>query len=173
MKARVFVRLGRLGEALAWARSQDLSAEDELTYVREFEHITLARLLLARTCTPEALALLHRLLLAAHEGGRIGSVIEILALQALAQQSRGQMHAALVPLERALRLADPEGYARVFVDEGAPMTFLLQSAARQEIAPKYVRQLLASVSEAPDRATPEQNLIEPLSERELDVPVVV
>jgi tetratricopeptide repeat protein len=157
MKARVFVRLGRLGEALAWARSQDLSAEDELNYVREFEHITLARLLLARTCTPEALALLDRLLLAANEGGRIGSVIQILALQALAQQSRGQMHAALVPLERALRLADPEGYVRVFVDEGAPMASLPQAAARQEVAPKYVRQLLASVSEAPDRATPEQD----------------
>ena len=48
MKARVFIRQGRLGEALAWARSHDVSAEDELSYVREFEHITLARLLLAQ-----------------------------------------------------------------------------------------------------------------------------
>ena len=90
MKARVFIRQSRLGEALAWARSQDVAAQDELSYVREFEHITLARLLLAQDSTAEALALLDRLLLAAEHGGRIGSVIEILALQALAQHQRGR-----------------------------------------------------------------------------------
>jgi LuxR family transcriptional regulator, maltose regulon positive regulatory protein len=169
MKARVFIRQGRLAEALAWARSQDLSAEDELTYLREFEHITLARLLLAQGCAPEALALLDRLLLAAEDGGRTGSVIEVLVLQALAQQSRDQMHAALVTLEHALRLAEPEGYVRVFVDEGAPLVYLLQAAARQEIAPKYVRQLLASIGETQNRAPSKQGLIEPLSERELEV----
>ena len=62
------------------------------------------------------------------------------------------MRAALVPLERALRLADPEGYVRVFVDEGAPMASLLQAAARQESAPKYVRKLLASFGEPRTRA---------------------
>ena len=78
MMARVFIRQERLGEALAWARRYDVSAEDELSYVREFEHITLARLLLAQGRAPDALALLDRLLLAAEDGGRTGSVIEIL-----------------------------------------------------------------------------------------------
>ena len=162
---------GRLGEALDWARNQGLSAEDELTYVREFEHITLARLLLARGSAPEALALLDRLLLAAEDGGRTGSLIEILVLQALALQSRRHMDAALVPLERALRLAEPEGYVRVFVDEGPPIASLLQAARRHGIAPKYVRQLLASIGEPENRAPSEQGFIkvEPLSERELDV----
>jgi LuxR family maltose regulon positive regulatory protein len=171
MMARVFIRQERLGEALAWARRHNVVAEDALSYVREFEHITLARLLLAQGCAPDALALLDRLLLAAEDGGRTGSVIEILVLQALAQQSGGQMRAALVPLERALRLADPEGYVRVFVDEGSPMAALLQAAARQDIAPKYVRQLLASNGEPRNRAPSEQGSIklEPLSERELDV----
>jgi LuxR family maltose regulon positive regulatory protein len=113
--------------------------------------------------------LLDRLLLAAEDGGRTGSVIEILVLQALAQQSGGQTRVALVPLERALRLADPEGYVRVFVDEGSPMAALLQAAARQEIAPKYVRQLLASMGAPRTRPPSEQGLLEPLSERELDV----
>jgi LuxR family maltose regulon positive regulatory protein len=91
MKARVFVRQGRLGEALAWARSQNLSAEDELSYVREFEHITLARLLLAQSSTPAALALLDRLLLAAEHGGRMGSAIEILLLQAITHTNMAEL----------------------------------------------------------------------------------
>ena len=171
LKARVLVRQGRLGEALAWARSADLSAADELTYVREFEHITLARLLLARGAAPDALALLDRLLLAADAGGRIGSVIEILILQALAQQSRGQTHAALVPLERTLELAAPEGYARVFVDEGPPMASLLQAATRRGIAVQYVRHLLARLGGPENRPPSEPGLLEvgPLSERELEV----
>ena len=78
----------------------------------------------------EATRLLERLLRAAEEGGRTGSVIEILVLQALAHQTRGDIPAALVSLERALTLAEPEGYVRVFVDEGAPMAALLRAAAR-------------------------------------------
>ena len=71
------------------------------------------------------MGLLERLLKAAEEGGRTGSVIEILVLQALAHQAQGDIPAALVPLERALTLAEPEGYVRIFVDEGPPMAQLL------------------------------------------------
>ena len=142
LKTRVWVAQGRLGEALDWAREQGLSAEDDLSYLREFEHITLARVLLAQYKSDradrsilEAMGLLERLLQAAEAGERTGSVIEILVLQALAHQMQGDIPAALVPLERALTLAEPEGYVRIFVDEGPPMAVLLEEAAKHGIAP--------------------------------------
>src|SRR5690349_23752752 len=128
LKARVWIAQGRLGEALGWAHEQGLSADDDLSYLREFEHITLARMLLARSQgepVREAIRLLERLLLAAEEGDRTGHVIEILVLQALALQASGHIPAALICLERALTLPEPEGYVRVFAAEGAPMASLL------------------------------------------------
>lgn len=184
-KTRVWVAQGRFGEALGWAREQGLSAEDDLSYLREFEHITLARVLLARyqgdrtdRSIHGVVGLLERLLQAAQEGGRMGNVLEILLLQALAHQTQGDLPAALVPLERALTLAEPEGYIRIFVDEGAPMAQLLSKAAAHGMMPDYIGKLLA-VFEADERkskgrsylpsVSPAQPLIEPLSQRELEV----
>ena len=82
---------------------------------------------------------------------------------------RGDIPAALVPLERALALAEPEGYVRIFVDEGPPMAALLETAAKHRVAPDYARQLLPAFGKAEDRRLIKQDLIEPLSERELDV----
>ncbi len=176
LRARVWVAQGALGEALGWARERGLSVEDDLSYLREFEHITLARLLLAQYATQraerslhEATRLLERLLRAAEAGKRSGSVIEILVLQALAQQVRGDIPAALASLRRALTLAEPEGYVRIFVAEGPPMASLLRAVAKQGIAPSYVRRLLAAVNKTEDSTPVKQGLIEPLSERELDV----
>ena len=175
-EARVWVRQGRLSEASAWARERGLSAEDDLTYLREFEHITLARLLLAKSnrdsadrSAREAVELLGRLLRAAEEGQRTGTVIEILVLQALAYQMRGDIPAALAPLGRALTLAEAEGYVRTFVDEGPAMAALLEAAANHGFAPSYVRRLLAAFGQAEDSTRVRQALVEPLSERELDV----
>ena len=127
-----------MAEALGWAREQGLSVDDDLSYVREFEHITLAKVLLARCATDgdtsslnEVARLLERLLAAADAGGRTGNVIEILVLQALTQQGRRRHPRALAALERALTLAEPEGYVRVFVGEGSPMASLLAAVARQ------------------------------------------
>ncbi len=132
MKARIWVAQGRLTKALEWVREQGLSPDDDLSYLREFEHITLARILIAQYQNDRmdgsihaAMRLLDRLLQAAEEGSRMGSVIEILVLQALAHQAQGNITPALVPLERALTLAEPEGYVRIFVDEGKPMAELL------------------------------------------------
>ncbi len=173
---RVWVAQGRLGEALDWARERGLSVSDDLSYLREFEHITLARVLLARYTSDrtehsmlEAMGLLERLLQAAEEGERTGSIIEILVLQALAHQTQGDIPAALVLLERALTLAEPEGYVRMFVDEGPPMAVLLEEAAKHGIAPHYVRHLLTALGSTSDRTPVKQGLIEPLSERELEV----
>src|SRR6266567_1639047 len=173
---RVWVTQGRVGDALDWARERGLSVSNDLSYLREFEHLTLARVLIARNTSNrarrsshEAMELLERLLQAAEEGERTGSVIEILVLQALAHQTQGNIPAALVPLERALTLAEPEGYVRMFVDEGPPMALLLEAAAKHGIAPNYVRHLLTAFGSAEDRTPVKQGLIEPLSERELEV----
>jgi LuxR family maltose regulon positive regulatory protein len=168
-KARILVRQGRTGEALDWAREHGLSVADDLSYVHEYEHITLARVLLASGSAVQASGLLDRLLQAAEHGGRAGSMIEILVLQALANDVRGDMRAALVPLERALTLAEPEGYIRVFVDEGPRMAALLQAAAKRGIAAGYVQRLLSHFGTPASEPHARQNLIEPLSERELDV----
>jgi LuxR family maltose regulon positive regulatory protein len=176
LKARVWITQGSLGEALGWAREQGLSVDDDLSYLREFEHITLARMLLARHqderaehSIHQATRLLERLLLAAEEGGRTGRVIEILVLRALAHQRLGDIPAALSCLERAMTLAEPEGYVRVFIDEGPPIASLLKAAAKQGTARNHVRRLLAAVGETGHDSPIEQALIEPLSERELDV----
>jgi len=184
-KTRVWVAQGRLLDALGWAREQGLSADDDLSYLREFEHIILARVLLARhgnerddRVIHEAIGLLERLRYAAESGDRTGSVIEILVLLAIAHQTRGNIPAALVQLERALTLAEPEGFIRLFVDEGAPMARLLTEAATQGMMPDYTRSLLAAFGDlvpASDGnpshppAGLAQSLLEPLSHRELEV----
>jgi LuxR family transcriptional regulator, maltose regulon positive regulatory protein len=176
LKARMWLAQGRLAEAMAWAREQGVSADDELSYLREFDHVTLARVLLARSMGNRtdppgrgAVQLLERLLRAAEEGQRTGSVIEILMLQALAHQALGEVSAALPPLERALILAEPEGYVRMLVDEGPPMAALLEEAANAGITPTYVRELLTVFGRDEDRTPIKQGLVEPLSERELEV----
>ena len=149
-RTRVWLAQGRLAEALGWVHERGLSAEEDLSYLREFEHITLVRVLLARyehnstdSAICEALGLLERLLTAAQAGERLGNVLEILVLQALAHQLHGDSPAALASLEHALTLAEPEGYVRLFVDEGAPMAQLLRDAATRRIKPAYVSKLLA------------------------------
>jgi LuxR family maltose regulon positive regulatory protein len=176
MVARVWVRLGWLAEASSWARERGLSAEDDLSYLREFEHVTLARLVLAQSkrdgddpAMREGPELLERLLHAARDGQRFGSVIEILVVQSLAHQMRGDIAAGLAPLELALTLAEPERYVRIFVDEGPPMAALLEAAAKHEIAQTYVRHLLAAFGQAESQTRVSQALVEPLSKRELDV----
>ena len=189
LKTRVWVAQGRLDEALGWARDQGLSAHDDLSYLREFDHITLARVLLGRNqrdhaahALAEATSLLERLLNAAEAGGRVGRAIEILVLQALAHHAQGNIAAALMPLERALTLAEPEGYVRIFVDEGPPMAQLLRAAAAPighlRIMPTYAGKLLAALGAEPLVSAGQVShptfptlppLIEPLSDRELEV----
>lgn len=176
LRVRLWIAQGKLGDALAWAREQHLSVEDDLTYLREYEHITLARLLMARYkrdhddhAALDLMGYLPRLLQAAEAGGRLNSVIELLILLALAYHMQGDLVAALVPLERALTLAEPEGYVRVFVDEGQPMSALLEKAAKHGINPTYARQLLSALGKVEDKPAGKQALIDPLSERELEV----
>ena len=167
MRARLLVAQGRLAEAVSWASEQHLSAEDDLAYVREYEHLTLARILLARRTAERsrevagtAYRLLERLRGAAEEGGRIGTLIEVLTLEAVAHRAAG-------PLEQALRLAEPEGYARIFLDEGAAITSLLEAVGREHPTWAYPRLLLEGGGRTVTAAG--QPLVDPLSTRELDV----
>jgi LuxR family maltose regulon positive regulatory protein len=210
MKARIWVAQGKLTKALEWVREQGLSGDGATSYLREFEHVTLARVLIARYKSDrgtgsihEAIGLLERLLHAAEEGGRMGSVIEILTLLALAHQAQGDITSALVPLERALTLAEPEGYVRIFVDEGKPMAELLTRIEAKDgtlRVKEYIPKLLSAFDMHkeiyPSGSTPVGNnrssllakqaispqpliepevrpakdmLVEPLSERELEV----
>jgi LuxR family maltose regulon positive regulatory protein len=163
-------------QALAWAGSRGLSAEDELTYVREFEHLTLARALMtegnrdADRSLGAALGLLGRLRRAAQDGRRNGSVIEIRVVEALAHHRRGDLPGALGSLAGALSLAEPEGYVRTFLDEGAPMAALLAAAADRGSVSPYLRRLRAGLGTAvssPERTA--RAMVEPLSSRERDV----
>ena len=174
-RARLRLRRGELAEAEAWAAERNLTSDDELSYLREYEHVTLARLLLARydgerdaTDLDAALNLLDRLLAEAEKGARGASVIEILVLLALARQRRGDVPAALESLQRAVTLAQPEGYVRVFTDEGPPMAALLQLLAKRPSAPGSVRRLLATTTRIEHTSVPSA-LVDPLSQRELDV----
>ncbi|MEP7356867.1 MAG: LuxR C-terminal-related transcriptional regulator, partial [Anaerolineales bacterium] len=182
LRARIWIAQGQLAEAAGWARTQGLTAQDEPSYLHEFDHLTLVRLLIAQyqagrddNAMRATLDLLGRLLTAAEAGGRIGSVNEILVLQALAHAAQGHTPPALAALERALAQAEPEGYVRLFVDEGRPMAALLQAGAKKKIAPDYISRLLNAFGEAAPMAAGRgeipaaQPLPERLSDRELEV----
>lgn len=171
LRARIWITQRRHGNARAWVAEQGLSSSDEPSYLSEFGHITLARLLIAEgtnDALDEAEMLLTRLAHAAELGVRTGSLAEILILQALVRQAQAQTTPALVSLERALTLAEPEGHIRVFLDEGAPMLQLLRTAAGAGIRPSFVRTLSQSLRNAGE-ADARAPMAEPLSERELGV----
>ncbi|MDB9525694.1 LuxR C-terminal-related transcriptional regulator [Oscillatoria sp. CS-180] len=185
LKARVWLRQGRLAEALGWVREQGLSIDNELSYLQEFEYITLARVLIAqyrRVSTEKtfqkAIALLAQLYSAAEAGNRSGSMIEILILQAIINEAQGNLSSALKFLERALTLAETEGYLRIFVNEGEPMARLLYEALSREITPdsNYVQRVLTAfplndLEQKRSLKTQSQvaELLEPLSKREIEV----
>jgi LuxR family maltose regulon positive regulatory protein len=173
LKARIYLKQGRPDKARAWAAERGLSLTDDVSYLHEFEHLTLARLEIAN---PLVNALLARLLQAAEAQKRRGSELDILLVQALAHEAQGKRPQALAALERALALAEPEGYVYIFVDEGDAMRLLIEKQSRNRDDPlsDYVDKLLAAFTQlvtAPKSAIIHQKLdmIEPLSERELEV----
>lgn len=193
MKAQLWIAQKRLDEAESWAAEQGLSVEGDITYLREFDYIMLARLLIVQYHSKgneryltDAITLLARLLSDAEENNRTGSVIEIMMLQALAYEAQQEMPSAIAALDSALRLAAPEGYVYLFVNEGASMERLLNMASGQGIAPQYVQQLLAKfgkVSEPKPTHIPTPNavvdigvdigivpdMVETLTKRELEI----
>jgi LuxR family maltose regulon positive regulatory protein len=180
LRARVALARGDVDGAAAWAEGRGLGVDDPLTYLQEFEHITFARVLVARgSATGDAAALdqaqrlLDRLLVAAEEGGRIGSAIEVLVLLAALHRSRRDIGAATAAIEGALRRAEPEGHVRLFLHAGPAIPELLRSVAAAEGPTSYAARVSAGAAGAPPPATtapsPGLPLVGALSERELDV----
>jgi LuxR family maltose regulon positive regulatory protein len=175
LRARLQIAHGRLGDARAWAARANVSPTDTLTFVREYEHTTLARLLVAEATEGDAgalapaIELLGRLLELAEGGRRDGSRLEILVVTALARDARGERTAAFAALDAALEIAAPEGYVRVFLDEGSAMIRLLKAAAKRPGTPAYVHDLVRAAAGGDPRVPARGSLVEPLSERELEV----
>jgi len=194
MRARVQIAAGDLASAVEWADDRGVSVDDDADYLYEYEHLTLARLLVAQhraeqhsdvagSASPTAaLGFLERLHAAAADAGRDGSVLELRVLQALAHHAHGDLPAALGALSRALGEApEPDSYVRLFLDEGAPMMALLRHAvgvvasAAEDAAGglgEAVRgraRLLLERGQPVEDVEPSQSPADPLSHRELDV----
>jgi LuxR family maltose regulon positive regulatory protein len=150
-----------------------------VTYVREFEYLTFARVLIAQgeaagddQYLQQARSLLDRLLDAARTGGRVGSAIESLVLLAAVHQARADTPAATTALASALRLAEPEGHIRLFLHAGASVTEVLRALASSG-GSSYAAEVLAASELAEDPPVtarpPRAAHIDALSDRELDV----
>jgi len=181
---------GNLAAAVAWAAASGLSTADDLSFSREAEYLILARVWIAKagselgaSLLPQAIELLDRLLADAEAKARMGSVLEILVVRALARWTQETHSDALLTLERALRLAAPEGFIRRFVDEGPAMAAMLQASAAGGMMPDYLMRLLAAFPSSEGQGqgaevvgsihtvlSPQSSLlVESLSARELDV----
>jgi LuxR family maltose regulon positive regulatory protein len=187
VQAQLALAAGNLSSAVTWADTSGLHAEDIVTFPREAEYLILARVWTAQAAASEASSLLqqavhllHRLLEDASAKARMNSVLEILIVQALAYWAQGAHEDAMATVERALVLAEPEGYISRFVDEGPSMAAILRAAVARRITPDYVSRLLNAFSgghgDAPGFGTremsirsyqpaPMQSLYEPGSER--------
>jgi LuxR family transcriptional regulator, maltose regulon positive regulatory protein len=183
-RVRLWLAKGRLEELVRWAEASGLTVDGELSYHYDLHHLNLARVLLARakraatpagahSCLGQSSALLTRLLTAAEKAGWVHETIKILVLQALVLAELDDKDQALQALRRALTLAEPGGYVRVFVDEGEPLCALLSecleplSTDNQRLRP-YRETLLAAFPARPEASRP-QRLLDPLSEREVEV----
>jgi LuxR family maltose regulon positive regulatory protein len=179
-QARLWIAQGNLAAAAHWAEATGLNpANPPVAYLNEVEYLTLARLLIAQCNLTAAENLLSRLHKLAASAGRNGSLIEILILQAITFAAQENSEEALNALKRALNLAEPEGYIRVFLDEGGAMRGLIstfRSKNGNHPLRSYTENLIAafdvphatSLSTGSSQAV-NQNLVEPLSARELEV----
>jgi len=172
-QARMHLAEGNLDEAGRWAATKQADDAGPFPPQREAELLTLARVWLAQRNIDGAASLLEHIRVAAEESGRDGRALEAQMLQALADQAAGRDAQALERLARVLAQAEPEGYVRLFVDEGEPMARLLQRAVNRGITPAYSSKLLAAMEleRRGERAKPAvvTLLVEPLSEREVEV----
>jgi LuxR family maltose regulon positive regulatory protein len=171
---------GDLPAAVHWLTTLALNAEDEVVYERQAEYLMLARIRIAQERQAPGsvdidaiVCLLDRLLRAAQADGRMYDRIAILALVSHAHATQPDPNQALVSLAEALALAEPEGYIRTFVDEGAPMRSLLRAQRAHLPASEmntrllaYIDRLLEAFPQDVPAGPPESTISQPLSERE-------
>lgn len=151
-QAKNWLAQGNVEAAARWADDAGLSVDGTLSAEDEPAYLLFARLLLAQGQSDLALKLLVRLLPSAEKANRHGRVIEMLALQAVGLHAQNEIPQAFAALERALKLAAPAGYQRLFVELGAPMAALLRQARSRAILPDYVGKLLAAFIEPTSRS---------------------
>ena len=179
MKARqlrLWLAQGKIEETSQWLVEQGLEVEGKPDRNNEWKYLALVRYLIATEHPTDTLDLLKRLYLNANDRGHISRVIEILNLQALAMYAIGDNSHAMNVLEQSLNLAAPRGFLYTYINEGPPMARLLYEALSKDIAPDYVQKLLGAFPSAEpemkqesDKQTRLEGLIEPLTDRELDV----
>jgi LuxR family maltose regulon positive regulatory protein len=168
--ARVWLAQGNLERLSQRIQKRGLKIKDEIPYQRESEYLLLLRMLLARGDHEAAIILSNRLLQQAETTGQMRLAIEILILQALALQGKKETEQALAALERALSLAQPEGYVRIFLDEGEAMTRLLCQAQSRQVESSYAADLLSKIGGISGMTQPSMQLLsEPLTAREVEV----
>jgi LuxR family maltose regulon positive regulatory protein len=175
-QSRIWLAQGKLDAAAQWVRERGLEPDKSPSYLNKYKYLTLARILIAQGQEEESTRLLQGMLEESEVGGDTTRAIEILILQALALHAGGDANRAMQVLERALTLAEPRGFYRIFVDEGPSMAPLLYQALDRGIAPDYANRLLQAFPiDEPQQVEPsvsqvsESGYIEPLSEREIEV----
>lgn len=180
-RARLWTSEGHLTDALDWVHAVGIDVGDEISYPQEGDFILFTRILIAAKRWDEADRLMGRLVTAAETGKRNGRLIELLVLKAILLEAQSKREEALEVITRALELGEPNGYIRTFLDEGAAMVELLNRALSRGIEPDYVKVLLTvfrSETKHERRGTtdgdasivlPPSPLVEPLSDRELEV----
>ena len=170
IEARLRLAQGHPEAAYRWVQKSSPSAQDRPDFQHVGHFLMHARVLIAQHKLEEASAVLAQLFKVAEDSGACMYEIEILVLQAVAFQARGNREMAVKSLTRALSLAAPRGFVRIFLDEGAPMARLLRQEAVRVAAPDHVDRLLASFRGVVSQGRPsDQPLVDPLSERELEV----
>jgi LuxR family maltose regulon positive regulatory protein len=167
--ARVRVITRDQPRAQEWVRERGIGPEDQLTYLAEYEHLTLARVLIAAGELEQADSLVARLGQAAEAGGRTRSILDTLILAARIRGGEGDTDGAVALLDQALLLAEPEGYVRPFLDEGPALVDLLRAVATRGTAREQASRVLGWAVPAVDRPSSRSALVEPLSDREIDV----
>ncbi len=175
-QAKMNLVRGEIDAAGRWAQANDLVVDGDFESHREIEYLVLARVYIAQKRFEEARSLVERIYRTAQETGKRHTELEGLVLLALVFSMQGETDQAFAYLETALSIGEPEGFIRIFVDEGSPMAHLLYNALSRGVAPEYVSRLLAAFpgaepeqAEATKTQAHETELVEPMSERELEV----
>jgi LuxR family maltose regulon positive regulatory protein len=174
-RAWLWLRLGRLENVERWGRHLTLDAQVAITSTTASEWLIWAHWLLIQKKTGEALTILRQLVSLTENSGHRTIYLTAQLLSAVAHNAQGKLQEAHQTLAQVLKQAEPEGYVRLFVDAGLPVARLLYQAIEHDLSPAYAQRLLAAFPETdwspqPDRPTPATaDLIEPLSDRELEV----
>ncbi|MCK5012103.1 MAG: hypothetical protein KAS98_16525, partial [Deltaproteobacteria bacterium] len=169
-RVRIWLKQCKLDTTLQWMQDRELDENEEYTFMHEWELMSFSRIYLAQGRLDKSVGLLQKPIKTAEERGRITRVVEMLLIQATALKAQGDTYEAISSLRKALSLAEPGGYIRIFVDEGQPIAELLEEIldAKIDVPRAYVKKLLSAFRISKLIKT-DDGLVEHLSERELEV----